>query len=61
MKKLTVRIKKDFLDLETGLNRVQGKTMSVTEDRFLELYRKGYVEIVKGDAKPIEKTNDIKK
>jgi hypothetical protein len=61
MKKLIVKIKKDFLDLETGLKRVQGKTMSVTEDRFLELHRKGYVEIDKGEVKPIGKPNEIKK
>ncbi len=61
MKKLIVKIIKDFLDLETGLKRVQGKTMSVTEDRYLELRRKGYVEIVKGDAKPADKPNEIKK
>ena len=61
MKKVLVRIKKDFLDLETGLKRVQGKTMSVTEVRYNELRRKGYVEIVKNDVKPADKTNEIKK
>ncbi len=61
MKKLIVKAKKDFLDLSTGLKMVQGKTMSVTEDRYLELRRKGYVEIVKGDVKPADKANEIKK
>ena len=61
MKKLIVKVKKDFLDLSTGLKMVQGKTMSVSEARYLELRRKGYVEIVKGDSKPADKTNDIKK
>ena len=61
MKKMLVKIKKDFLDLETGLTRTQGKTMTVTDARFLELHRKGYVEIVKDDAKPVDKGNEIKK
>ena len=61
MKKLLVKIKKEFLDLETGLTRKQGKTMTVTEARFLELHRTGYVEIVKGDEKPVDKVTDIKK
>jgi hypothetical protein len=61
MKKLTVRVKKDFLDLETGLKRVQGKTMTVTESRFLELHRKGYVEAVKADTKPVGNVTETKK
>lgn len=58
MKKLTVKAKKDFLDLDTGLTMKQGKTFTVTEKRFLELRRKGYVEAVKADAKPVEKPVD---
>ena len=61
MKKINVIVKKDFLDLETGLTRKQGKNMTVSDARFLDLHRKGYVEAVKNTAKPVEKTNDIKK
>lgn len=64
MKKVNVIATKDFLDLETGLNRKQGKTFSVTDSRFLELHRKGFVKIAKAEpvAKPVDKaTETIKK
>ena len=61
MKKINVIVKKDFLDLETGLVRKQGRNMTVTDARFLELHRKGYVEIPKATAKPVEKNTEIKK
>lgn len=61
MKKVNVIVTKDFLDLETGLTRKQGKNMTVTDARFLELHRKGYVEIPKAAAKPVEKASEIKK
>lgn len=64
MKKVNVIATKDFLDLETGLNRKQGKPFSVTDSRFLELHRKGFVKIAKAEpvAKPVDKANEtIKK
>ena len=61
MKKVNVIVAKDFLDLETGLIRKQGKTMTVTDSRFLELHRKGFVKLAKADAKPVEKATEIKK
>lgn len=64
MKKVNVIATKDFLDLETGLTRTAGKPFSVTDSRFLELHRKGYVKLAKAEpiAKPVDKANDtIKK
>jgi hypothetical protein len=62
MKKVNVIVAKEFLDLETGLTMKVGKTMTVTDSRFLELHRKGFVKYAKADAKPVEKATDtIKK
>lgn len=62
MKKVNVIVTKDFLDLETGLTMKQNKPMTVTDSRFLELHRKGFVKLAKADAKPVEKATDtIKK
>ena len=54
MKKFKVKVKKEFLDLETGLIRKPGFTMSISESRYNEINRngKGYIEIVK-DAAPV--------
>lgn len=67
MKKFRIKVKKEFLDLETGLIRKPGFIMSVTENRYNEINRtgKGYIEIVK-DAAPvaapkIDKAETIKK
>lgn len=61
MKKVNVIVTKDFLDLETGLIMKVGKTMTVTDSRFLELHRKGFVKYAKADAKPVDKATEIKK
>lgn len=51
MKKIKVTVKKRFLDGDTGLIRKPGDKMTITEDRFLEIKRKGdYVEAVKDTA-----------
>ena len=61
MKKVNVIVTKDFLDLSTGLTMKQGKFMTVTDARYLELHRKGFVKLAK-ETKPVEKANDaIKK
>ena len=61
MKKVNVIATKDFLDLETGLTRTTGKPFSVTDSRFLELHRRGFVKLAKADTKPVDKANEIKK
>ncbi len=48
MKKLKVKVKKDFLDRYTGLKRKAGTTFECTDARFREIQRSGdYVEVVK--------------
>lgn len=49
MKKFNVIVKKRFLDGNTGLMRKPGDKMTITENRYLEIRRKGadLVEIVK--------------
>lgn len=52
MKKIKVKVVKKFLDLDTGITRKPGDTMTISDDRYLELHRtgKGYVEAVKDNA-----------
>ena len=54
MKKIKVKVVKKFLDLDTGITRKPDDTMTISDDRYLELHRtgKGYVEVVK-DAAPV--------
>lgn len=67
MKRFKVKVKKEFLDLSTGLMRKPGQTFEVSEIRYSEINRtgKGYIEIVK-DAAPVaapktDKAETIKK
>jgi hypothetical protein len=58
MKKIRVKVKKAFLDLETGIYRKPGTPsgeMTISEKRYLELYRtgKGYVEAIKDATKGV--------
>lgn len=62
MKKVNVIVTKDFLDLSTGLTMKQGNPLTVTDARYLELHRKGFVKLAKAETKPVEKATDtIKK
>ena len=48
MKKIVVKVKKKFLDYETGLTMKPGNTMTITDKRYLEIRRKGdFVEVDK--------------
>lgn len=52
MKKLQVKVKKEFLDRYTGIKHKAGETMTITDARFREIQRSGdgYVEVVKEAA-----------
>lgn len=51
MKKITVLVKKEFLDRHTGKQRKKGETFTVTDARYREIKRSGdYVEVQKPAA-----------
>lgn len=48
MKKLKVKVIKEFTDRYTGEQRKAGETMEITDARYREIQRSGkYVEVVK--------------
>ena len=48
MKKINVKVIKEFTDKYTGIKHKAGKTMEITDARFREIKRSGdYVEVVK--------------
>lgn len=56
MKKIVVKVKKKFLDLETGLTMKPGNTMTLTDRRYLEIRRRGdLVEVDKTATAAINK------
>lgn len=47
MKKIKVKVKRDFRDKYTGIKHNAGTTMEVTDSRFREINRSGdYLEVV---------------
>lgn len=53
MKKINVVVKKRFLDKYAGIYRKPGEKLTVDENRFREIKRKGdYVEIETAKATP---------
>lgn len=51
MKKLKVKVKKEFLDRYTGIKNKEGAVLEVTDARFREIQRSGdYVEIIPAEA-----------
>ena len=60
MKRLVVKVKKRFLDLETGMVMKPEKnhTMTISERRYLEIRRKGdFVEVDKVATAALNKKN----
>ena len=48
MKKIKVKVKKEFLDRYTGITHKAGESLEITDARYREIKRSGeYVEVMK--------------